>query len=293
MIQQDTINTFHDSAKVLSTDSVVRLDTQQILNHITKISHNPFSKLDTIFAPDSSQVADALITADKLPRGFVGIALPSLPQTEGWVFVTLLVLFLLFVLSISHSSGLLSETLKTFFQVKERSSIFTKRTINHFRFQFFLIIFSIGVLSLYAYILLHQAFTPFSLEIYSYFLAILLISIGIKSIVFDLIGYVFFDSMSLKIAKENYFNILSFLGITLFPLLIIHIYAPPTFYHLTEIISLIICLIACFLVVIKLFQIFFQKIVASFYIFLYLCTLEFLPLIAIYLVYQLIVLGVV
>ena len=253
MIQQDTINLFHDSTKVLLTDSVVKPDTQQILNYITKISHSPFSQLDTISTPDSTAIVDSLKAAVHLPRGFVGIPLPSLPQTESWVFITLLILFFLFVISISRSSDLITETLKTFFQVKERSNLFTKRTINDFRFRFFFILFSIGVISLYAYIILHQFSTPFSLETYSYFLVIALLFFCVKSILFELIGYVFLESSNLKIAKENYYNILSFLGITLFPMLIIHIYAPVSFLYSTEIISLIFCLIAGLMVIIKLF----------------------------------------
>ncbi len=289
MIQQDTINLFHDSTKVLSTDSVVKPDTQQILNIISKISHRPLSQLDTISTQDSTAMVDSLRSSVHLPCGFIGVSMPSLPQTESWVFITLLILFLLFVISISRSSDLITETLKTFFQVKERSNLFAKRTINDFRFRFFFILFSIGVIILYAYIILHQIPTSFSLEKYIYFLLIALLFFGVKSILSELIGYVFLEPANLKISKENYYNILSFLGITLFPMLIIHIYAPISFYFTTEIISLFFCLIAGLMFIIKLFQIFFHKIVASFYILLYLCTLEFLPLVAIYLVYRLII----
>jgi hypothetical protein len=112
---------------------------------------------------------------------------------------------------------------------------------------------------------------------------------GIKSVLFNVIGYVFLTPSSQKLARESYSNIVSVLGVSLFPFLILQIYIPSYLYNAIEIISLIICMAACILVIIKLFQIFFHKIVASFYILLYLCTLEILPSIILYRVYKLIV----
>jgi hypothetical protein len=103
---------------------------------------------------------------------------------------------------------------------------------------------------------------------------------------FDVLGYVFLDQATSKMAKESYFNVFSFLGLLLFPLMIIQIYIPYNFNGVIEIISLITCVIAYILIAFKLFQIFFHKIIASFYILLYLCTLEFLPLFALYQVYK-------
>jgi hypothetical protein len=129
----------------------------------------------------------------------------------------------------------------------------------------------------------------FQLKTYGYFLIITSIFLGIKSMLIDVIGFVFLSPSNKKMAKESYFNIISILGVSLFPLLILQIYIPSGYYYITEIISLGMCVGACILVIIKLFQIFFHKIVASFYIMLYLCTLEILPLIILYRVYKLIV----
>ena len=263
-------------------------DTIQTLNDSIKVLPDSLAKLDSLATADSLSLADSLKTIIQIPRGFIGIPHPSLPQTESWVFVILLLLFFLLVYSISQSSGFLSDTVKTFFQVKERSSIFSKATLNDFRFKFFLIIFSIGVLSLYAYIILSKDESRFLIKGYVYFLVITALFLILKSFIIDLIGYVFLSSANLKMAKDSYFNIVSILGIILYPLLILHIYLPDNYDKITEITSLIVCLAACILVIIKLFQIFFRKIVASFYILLYLCTLEFLPLFILYQVYKLV-----
>lgn len=280
MIQQDTILQLQDT-------------TQQLIHNSVKVlSPDSLAKLDSLVRLDSLAVVDSLKRVDSLavvhaPRGFIGISHPSLPQTESWVFVTLLILFFLLIFSISRSRGLIPDTVKTFFQVKDRSSIFRRATISDLRFRLFLILFSIGVLSLYSYLTFYQPQTEFSFKKYTYFLLTTIAFFGFKSLTFDLLGYVFLDASSLKMGKDSYFNILSFLGIILFPFLILHIYIPFNYINIIEVISLIIAVGFFILVIIKLFQIFFHKLVASFYILLYLCTLEILPLIALFQVYQL------
>ncbi|MDD3322217.1 MAG: DUF4271 domain-containing protein [Paludibacter sp.] len=274
MIQPDSISTLQDSILTLPADSLARIDS---LAHV-----------DSLALADSIRITDSIKALINIPTGYIGIPHPSLPHTENWVFGVLFCLFLIMTFSISFSSGLLSDAVKSFFQVKERSSIFSKSTINTVRFKFFIIAFSIGVLSFYSYLLTNTS-NEFSL---SNFLVIFLIT-GIffllKSFLFELIGYVFFDSSSLKLATESYFNVLSFLGILLFPVLVMRIYVSIQFIHIIDTIALILSVFAVILVIIKLIQIFLHKIVASFYIMLYLCTLEFLPLFILFRVYQLIV----
>lgn len=268
---------------------MIQPDTLKSLNDSAKILPDSMAKSDSIAIADSLHLVDSLKAIIHIPSGFVGIPHPSLPQTENWVFIILLLLFFLLIYSVAQSAGLISDTIKTFFQVKERSSIFSKATVNDSRLRFFLVIFSIGVLSFYAYFLLHKANLPFSIREFSLILVVTGLFFALKSLIFDLMGYVFFNPVSSKMAKEAYFNVISFWGVTLFPLLFMQLYSPEKFTGIIEIISLIVSIGASILIIIKLFQIFFGKLLASFYILLYLCTLEFLPLIILYKVYQLIV----
>jgi hypothetical protein len=269
MIQPDTIKLLTDSTKGLSSDSA--------------------AKLDTILRVDSTQLLDTVKAIIQAPRGHLGIPHPPFPQTDVWVFGVLLFLFVLLIFSISQSSSAISETIKTIFQAKERNSLFGKTTISNFRFRFFLIEFSVGVISLYAYLFFLTPGTSFTILKYGYFFLATSLFFGLKSVLFSILGYVFFDFKDLKMAKESYFNIMSLLGVALFPIIIFQIYLPYNIESISQIISLVLFVIAYVFVVIKLFQIFFHKIVASFYILLYLCTLEFLPLFALYQVYNLIV----
>lgn len=251
-------------------------------------------KLDSLAKIDSIRVHDSIITDSiksivAIPRGYIGKAIPSHPQTEQWVFATLIILFILLVLSSTRSTALFTDTIKTFFQVKDRSSIFSKTTISDFRYRFFTILFSIGVIGLYAYLLLYNPNTDFTLTKYSYFIGVTSAFFIIKLLLINLVGYVFTDSRNLKLVKESYFDVILLMGIALFPLMIIHIYSDVTLNNSTQLISLIICILSFLLIIAKLFQIFLHKVVATFYIMLYLCTLEILPLIALYWAYTVII----
>ncbi|MFA5044485.1 MAG: DUF4271 domain-containing protein [Paludibacter sp.] len=306
MTFRDTLKLLVDSIKALpvdpqvkhlpmpKTNSTVGLDAAvDTLKSVIPAAHKEFPHVlsGPVTEPviDSTTIHDTIRSVVHLPRGFEGILHPTIPQTETWIFITLLLLFFLIVFSLSRSKGMIQEIVQTFFQVKERSSLFSKTTINDFRFRFFLILFSIAVFSLYAFLALNGSTTEASITKYGYLLLITALFFGAKSLIIDLLGFTFLDTNSLKMAKETYFNILSILGIVLFPLLILQVYAAGSLSYLTEIISLIVCILGLILIVIKLFQIFFNKIATSFYILLYLCTLEFVPLYVLYKVYQLIV----
>lgn len=267
----DSIHILSDSA--LFADSLLRADSLQRADSIMRV--------DSIMRADSIALADSLRLA-KLSRGFEGIPHPSFPESESWVFGTILFLFLMMVVSFLRSSGWFYESVRTFFQIKDRSSIFSKTTINDFQSRFILILFSIGVLSLYSYILLVPAGKPVEILQYVFVLGIFLLFYVFKFASIEVLGYVFLEKQTLKIAIEGYFNLLIYLGMLLFPLLIFQIYFPFWLNDYTVYISLIVCVLVAFLLIFKLFQIFFQKAVTSFYLLLYLCTLEILPVFLLY-----------
>ena len=265
------------------------LDSIQIASDtINTIKLDSLAKIDSIRVHDSI-LADSIKSIVAIPRGYLGKAIPSHPQTEQWVFGTLIILFILLVLSSTRSTALFTDTIKTFFQVKDRSSIFSKTTISDFRYRFFTILFSIGVISLYSYLLLYNPNTDFTLTKYSYFIGVTSAYFIIKLLLINLVGYVFTDSRNLKLVKESYFDVILLMGIALFPLMVIYIYSDATLNNSTQLISLIICVLSFLLIIAKLFQIFLHKVVATFYIMLYLCTLEILPLIALYWAYTVII----
>ncbi|MBP1676708.1 MAG: hypothetical protein H6Q20_1267 [Bacteroidetes bacterium] len=253
------------------------------LTHITDTATlNPDSlHQDSLLRADSVKiVTDTVITY--VPKGYKGINHPSVPASEDWVFGVLMALFMILVLSLARSTAWLSESITNFFHVKERSSIFSKTTLNNSGSRFLLHVFSVGVLSLYAYYYLFDAADGYHFKTYLIYLAITSAFFIFKYLLSRILGYVFLDNLSLKLALESYSNVIFYLSISLYPTLLLQIYGFEWINPYTLTIALILCLIACILIIIKLFQIFFRKFVASFYILLYLCTLEILPLILLY-----------
>ena len=305
MIQQDSIHSISDTLKTLSTSLpvkhhvVLNVDTVAVVDTLKAVVQKPHTGFEIPYLylqkPDTStfdivHMYESFKPAvTKFASGFEGILHPLLPQSANWVFCMLSALLLLLIISFSNASAFILEDIKSYFQSSERPNLYRKTTLNDFRAQFLLIIFAIGVISLFAQLHIYETSTDFELIDYAYLLGITVLFFCLKYIVIQMIGFVFLDPKVLSLAKFSYFNIVSLLGVFLFPLLLLRIYAPINLHYWIDIMSIAVCVLAYILITIKLFQLFLHKIVASFYILLYLCTLEFLPLFILLKVYQLIV----
>jgi hypothetical protein len=231
-------------------------------------------------------------TAMHVSSGFVGEPHPSYPASEDWVFGSILFLFLLFAISFIRSSHWLFETSRSFFKIKQRSSIFIKTTLNDFQSRIFLVTFSLGVLSLFLYAVIFDSQQEFSFLVYLMLLGLSVVFFVLKYFLAEIIGYVFTDKKSMRLASESYLNLLSYLGIIQFPLLLFFIYSNENVKIICLYLSLFFLAVAAIILTIKLFQIFFDKIVVSFYILLYLCALEIAPFVFLIWLFRMIVLDV-
>jgi len=305
MIQQDSIQSISDTLKTLSTSlpikhhAVLNVDTTAVADTLKAIVQKPTNSFEIPYLylqkPDTSTF-DVLHMYEsfkpavtKFTSGFEGIIHPLLPQNANWVFAILATLLFLLIISFSNASVFILGDVKSYFQSSERPNLYRKTTLSDFRAQFLLIIFSIGVISLFAQLHIYEASSDFELIDYGYLFGITILFFSLKYIVLQLIGFVFLDPKVLSLAKFSYFNIISLLSIFLFPLLLLRIYAPINLHYSIDVMSIVVCGLAYLLITIKLFQLFLHKIVASFYILLYLCTLEFLPLFLLLKAYQLII----
>ena len=226
----------HPKYEQLRNDSVLRTDS--------------IHKADSVFRADSIQRADSIRkskvkkTVIVVPKGKPGQPLPSSPKSESWVFCYILILFALFIWAASRSGSFIFESIKNYFQLKKRSSIFSKSTVFDSRYRSFFVIFAIGAISLYIYFLLYVPGNNFNFTTFIKIFGTTVLFIFVKSLLMDVIGYVFFDRSTTKIAKESYFDVISFLGITLFPLLIIQIYSFGAAYPIAGIAAILLCIAA-------------------------------------------------
>ncbi|MDR0811003.1 MAG: DUF4271 domain-containing protein, partial [Paludibacter sp.] len=186
----------------------------------------------------------------------------------------------------AHSFSMIwvKDSIKTFFRVQERVSIFAEQSINSFKSRFFMITFSILVIAMYIYTLMFN--DSFGFYNFALICGITSAYYIIKRFIGEIIGYVFLNKSTLKIARESYMNIVSYMGFILFPLLVLQIYLPLQCLNFIKITAIIVCMTMFLLFVIKLFLIFFHKKLAFLYIMLYLCTLEILPLFFLFKAFQ-------
>lgn len=108
------------SDSALFADSLLKADSLQRADSIMRV--------DSIVRADSIALADSLRLA-KLTRGFEGIPHPSFPESESWVFGTILFLFIMLVVSFLRSSGWFYESVRTFFSTERSFEYFQQ---NHY-----------------------------------------------------------------------------------------------------------------------------------------------------------------
>lgn len=224
----------------------------------------------TVFAADS-------ITSLINSSGFTGILNVSLPQNESWVVLFLLCVFFLTALIFGKYGNLIFENFDAFFQIKRRQSIFNISTQGEEHYRYLLLFLSFSMLSFYMYLQLWDGNSPFSFKIYLILLGLTLFYVLIKAILTRLIAYVFLSFESFNAAKFSYNWIIIYLASILFFAALIQIFSDFS-QKIVFLAGISICAIASIIYIIKLFQNFYTKKIVSFYIMLYLCTLEILPL---------------
>ena len=245
---------------------------------------------DTLQPAESITVADTVVA--EVLRGFEGISRATHPSSENWVFVVVLVQFILLCFVFARSYGWIVGSVVSFFKVKERESLFSKTTIIDVQSRFILLFFAISVYSFLVLFLLMPNFSSFNIEVYWKIFALSLIYLILKYLISIIIGYVFTQPVDMKNARKGYVDAFNLLAVIMYPLLLIRLYADFSEYSYLMYFAVIFITLAHLLFIIKLFQIFYQKIVTSFYILLYLCTLEIIPLVVLFHVYNLVISNV-
>ncbi len=243
----------------------------------------------TIAINDSTLIAAQQVT-DSLTQNsevFEGIALPSNPHAESWVFGVLLSLFLMLVVAFSRSPAWIAESINRITRNRHNSGIFSSSTIHEFQTRLLLAVFTTGTIALYIYFEMFIS-APFTLSTWIILSLITGAYLILKNLIAWLTGFVFLLTEEVKKAKIYFYSLYSFLGIMAFPILVLKLYInTPGLGDVFSFILMLIALILMLLFIILLFQIFYRKVLDFFYILLYLCTLEFLPLTGLFLAFKL------
>lgn len=261
MPDKDTIQTLTDSARLV-------LDSIQ--------QHR-----DSVLMADSIARADSIAYADSVRMhalsGFEGVAASGAPANQSWVFIILMALFGILVLAFIRSISPPHSIILSFFNKKDRNSIFSKTSIDGFEQKFYLFIFSFVSISLFAYFAFYAKGSIFQFAIYLRIVLILTVFFVAKYLISKVLEYVFFDRSVLKPLYDSYLHVLSIMAIAFYAVVVFAIYYRTPIPGLADSSGLIILGTGLLLFTAKLVQFFLHKVVVSLYLMLYLCTLEILP----------------
>ncbi len=195
--------------------------------------------------------------------------------SEPWVAWTMAVLLALLVFADSYMCGVISESFKTLFATKERDSIFSETKRNTYG-QLALVFYKAGIIAMMVYVIVFQQ-GHFSFFIWLLITLAVIVVGAIKYAAAWLLSYIFSNKQTLQTALLHYSNLITTITVLLYPIMLFILFA-PFISHVTAVIMLaLLGILSLAAWLWKAFQLFFTKIFAGFYIFLYLCTLELLP----------------
>lgn len=213
----------------------------------------------------------------------------SVPQKDGierhealysqvWFVPMMFVLFFLLGLMVSNQKKDLAAELKDLFRLNRFNLAASSSKASFSRF--LLSLLSLFSLSLFVYL----AYTEFfGVKSESHFLA-LAVTFGLvssfflfKDLMSALLGYVFFSREHTLVWIRSYTYILALLGLALFPVNLCMSFASAAVVSVAVWIGLFMVLISALLFLYKLNMLFFSGAFSIFYLILYLCTLEILP----------------
>ncbi len=199
----------------------------------------------------------------------------STSYSEPWVAWTMLLLLVLLLFTNYLQKGLVIGGFRSITATKERESIFSDVTKNTAG-EICLFIYEVAIVGLTVYTLLFNG-GDFSFVSFLTATAVICVLTAVKYLLVRLTCYVFLGKNAWSAMSLQYSNLYIMVSTLLYPILLLTLFAPFMTNTATLILLSIIALSALTIWFIKAFRLFFTNILASVYIFLYLCTLEIIP----------------
>lgn len=210
---------------------------------------------------------------------------------QTWVILLMLTLFFIFVLAFVRSHNWLVSLYKNFSKAYIASSSTIKRTAEEQQSRLLMLFFSTATISLFIG-MYASGFTEINFLIFLKIFALTIGFILVKEQVAHFIGFVFFSKDTVKLAVEQYLNIVFLFSTILYPLLVLRCFwLENTHTQLLDLSALILLGLAVLLIIIVLFQLFYKNILDGLHILLYLCTLEILPYFGMYYALRWVMIG--
>lgn len=205
-------------------------------------------------------------------------------MSEPWVAWVMLLLIVLLVLANYSQKGFIIDGFRSITTAKDRDSIFSEvaRTTSG---EICMFIYQIGIVAMGLYALLftqeQETFSPLN---YLIIIGIVFGYVVIKYLLERLFTYVFLDKKAFNAILMQYSNLYIVVCTILYPIVLLILFAPFITHTATMIMLGILAGLTVLIWIWKAFRLFFNNIISGLYIFLYLCTLEIIPIVGIILV---------
>ena len=214
--------------------------------------------------------------------GIIGEPYPYLLQNDGWVVALLVYCFLSTGFVLAWEKAQIFYSIRKLFFKNELEYLFPKQSIVDFYCRFLLILQTCVLIAIlvWAYQVNVLEFdsipthAPLWLGLYC---VVAILFCVVKWCLYKFINWIFYDKKRSKVWIENYFFIFAIFGMILLPVTLCVIYCNLPF-QLCKIIPLFLLFLALLILIYKGFCIFFSHLHGVFYLFLYFCTLEIIPL---------------
>ena len=215
---------------------------------------------------------------------------PYLLSDDEWITGILIGCFVITACVLSQGKILLLQSLRKLFLTHEIGHLFNKQPAID---SYFLTLLTLQTCLLVSILLLKFQSDGFvistterlttsasSILLACYSLMTVLYCIA-KRYIYRFINWIFFDKAKNNLWTDAYFFILSIFGMLLLPVTLLAVYGNLPF-HLSIIIPVFLFFLMNLIFIYKCFSIFFSQLHGSFYLFLYFCTLEILPLLVVW-----------
>ena len=200
----------------------------------------------------------------------------SSPLSEPWTAWVMALLLILLLLADRMQRGTVLNSLRALFDVKERDSIFSA-TVKNIYGEAALMLYKTGIFALALYV---SVFHTGSFGFLSYLLIWLLVAatVFLQYLLSAYTFWLFLDFKAFAVARLHSANLANVFSFLLYPFLLVVLFT-PFISRQALLVGLAVLLAAALAVwLMKAFRLFFTNFLAGFYIFLYLCTLEIVPL---------------
>ncbi|MDO4190575.1 MAG: DUF4271 domain-containing protein [Bacteroidales bacterium] len=271
----DTLNIISTAQTVSDTLASGAFDSVADIGAVGNVYVPYFdSVMQTKMLSDTATVADVL---------------PVLTRVDAWEYqpivgVGFLVCLLLYIIAVIRTKGSIGRSLGDLFASKQRRREYQAETQDSFLGKMIYWVLSILGYTLYIVLdfgssdWLNETIGWHELAVFGAIAGGVALALWLKGGVMSLIGYIFHIETAMYDYRKFVFSLLMLLGQVCLIVCFGQIFLPITMFYPLKIVVVCACVIAQCMSIYKAFQFFYIRFLSCYYLFLYFCTLNFIPL---------------